>query len=230
MWITLTDKRMKEAPGKGDLRFGRAVRRGVQNHNRGRNETTAMRRDDHRLGIIAESAFVDLVGEDKITTWNVYIDDDDVVLKDVPEIVLNGRCIDVKAIKHPRHHLLVTAGSVHLDWAYVAVYVWAAPRCNVAKWIWGRDVLQFKPRVWQYGHTPSHGVPLWHRDMRPIEELFEILGVEPSYVEPPPPALIRPRPPDMHQWMTKHGGYHKIPWDQWEAANNQYQLDRRQGL
>lgn len=35
------------------------------------------------------------------------------------------------------------------------------------------------------------------------------------------------QPPDLQEWIERYGGYHKTPWDKWDAANLKYQRDRR---
>jgi hypothetical protein len=36
-----------------------------------------------------------------------------------------------------------------------------------------------------------------------------------------------PRPPDLQEWIDRHGGLPKIPWDKWDAAIAEYQRERR---
>lgn len=37
----------------------------------------------------------------------------------------------------------------------------------------------------------------------------------------------RPKPPDLQEWTEKYGAYWKIPCDEWDAANANYQHYRR---
>jgi hypothetical protein len=37
----------------------------------------------------------------------------------------------------------------------------------------------------------------------------------------------RPKAPDLREWIARYGGYWKIPWREWDAANAKYQRDRR---
>ncbi len=41
---------------------------------------------------------------------------------------------------------------------------------------------------------------------------------------------VRPKPPDLQQWIEKYGGYWNIPWPEWDAANIEYQHFYRAGL
>jgi hypothetical protein len=36
-----------------------------------------------------------------------------------------------------------------------------------------------------------------------------------------------PRPPDLQEWVLRHGGYASIPWDKWDAAIAEYKRERR---
>ena len=36
-----------------------------------------------------------------------------------------------------------------------------------------------------------------------------------------------PRPPDLQEWILRHGGYASIPWDKWDAAIAEYKRERR---
>jgi hypothetical protein len=38
------------------------------------------------------------------------------------------------------------------------------------------------------------------------------------------------KPPDLQEWVARYGGYHKIPWAEWDAAIEQWQAARRQEL
>jgi hypothetical protein len=40
----------------------------------------------------------------------------------------------------------------------------------------------------------------------------------------------RPKPPDLQEWIRRFGGYHNIPWPEWDAANAEYQCARRDYL
>jgi hypothetical protein len=44
------------------------------------------------------------------------------------------------------------------------------------------------------------------------------------------PNTDRPMPPDLQAWIAKYGGYHKIPWAEWDAAVAAYQRERRDVL
>jgi len=37
----------------------------------------------------------------------------------------------------------------------------------------------------------------------------------------------RPQPPDLQEWVARHGGYHNIPWREWDNAVAAYQTQRR---
>jgi hypothetical protein len=37
----------------------------------------------------------------------------------------------------------------------------------------------------------------------------------------------RPKPPDLQEWIAKHGAYWQIPWHEWDAVTAMYQNDRR---
>jgi hypothetical protein len=39
-----------------------------------------------------------------------------------------------------------------------------------------------------------------------------------------------PKPPDLQEWVARHGGYNRIPWDQWDKAMAEYQQARREIL
>jgi hypothetical protein len=38
------------------------------------------------------------------------------------------------------------------------------------------------------------------------------------------------KPPDLQEWVAKYGGYENIPWDLWDAANEEYQTRRREQI
>jgi hypothetical protein len=44
------------------------------------------------------------------------------------------------------------------------------------------------------------------------------------------PARERVYPPDIQGWVDQHGGYWRIPWDEWDALNARYQQLRRREL
>jgi hypothetical protein len=34
-------------------------------------------------------------------------------------------------------------------------------------------------------------------------------------------------PPNLQEWVERYGGYHNIPWPEWDKANAEYQMNRR---
>jgi hypothetical protein len=44
------------------------------------------------------------------------------------------------------------------------------------------------------------------------------------------PGPERVYPPDIQGWITRHGAYWAIPWEEWDAANARYQELRRRNL
>jgi hypothetical protein len=36
-----------------------------------------------------------------------------------------------------------------------------------------------------------------------------------------------PKPPDLQEWVARYGGYHKIPWPEWNAAMAAWHVARR---
>lgn len=36
-----------------------------------------------------------------------------------------------------------------------------------------------------------------------------------------------PRPPDLQEWLHRHGGYWCIPWHEWDALVAEYHSHRR---
>lgn len=36
-----------------------------------------------------------------------------------------------------------------------------------------------------------------------------------------------PKPPDLQDWIARFGGHRNIPWDQWDTAVEEYQIERR---
>jgi hypothetical protein len=37
----------------------------------------------------------------------------------------------------------------------------------------------------------------------------------------------KPKPPDLHEWIARYGGYTKIDWEAWDRAMEEYQSARR---
>jgi hypothetical protein len=37
-------------------------------------------------------------------------------------------------------------------------------------------------------------------------------------------------PPDLTEWVARHGGYHQMPWPEWDKAVADWQMRRRERL
>jgi len=42
--------------------------------------------------------------------------------------------------------------------------------------------------------------------------------------------MAKLEPPDLQEWIDRFGGYANIPWPEWDAANQNYQVRRREEL
>lgn len=153
-------------------RFEQAKQRGVERYGRLGDEIRETGVDAHVHGLLGEAAVVVALGKDRVL-WNYFVDGSQTSLSRLPEIVIDGVCIDAKGISDNSLSLLVQAGTAKPDWAYVLVGVEHAPTCELIGWMWGHDVLRVELSEPQK-NRPAHLVRQGDPRLLPFETFIEL--------------------------------------------------------